>query len=87
MYNIDFRGCSHLISYTVLDYVAERILAVARQKSSNEMWMAKPLELLPILYFATYFRPTAFWILSKTLAKKYAVAANKSGDAAKDKEE
>ncbi|CAB9518401.1 Dehydrogenase/reductase SDR family member 7B [Seminavis robusta] len=54
------------------EVVAERILAVARQKKRYETWMAIPKELF-ILYFATYMRHTAFLVLTKTLARQYAV--------------
>lgn len=59
------------------DYVVERILAVAKQKKRYETWIAKPKELLPILYFVTYFRHTAFLVLSKTIGIKYAVTKKK----------
>jgi len=75
------------------DDVAERILAVAKQKSLNEMWMAKPIELLLVLYFATYCKTTAFRLLARTVGKRYTVAARdkneeaQSSDAAKAKAE
>jgi short-subunit dehydrogenase len=56
------------------DWVAERILAVAHAKKAFETWIAlSTKELLPVLYFVTYFRHTAFLVLPKAVGRKYAV--------------
>lgn len=63
------------------DVVVERILAVAHAKQIFETWIAKPTELVPILYFVTYFRHTAFQIVTKFVGPKYAVTLqNKTKD-------
>ena len=56
--------------------VAERILAVSYAQKYNETWIAPRHELIPVLYFATYFRHTAFVFLTKVMARKYAVTNN-----------
>jgi len=65
------------------DHVAERILAVAHAKKVFETWMAPNHELLPILYFVTYARHTAFLVLTKLVGRKYAIT--KTTSATEDK--
>jgi len=57
-------------------FVAERMLSVSYHKSVDECWLAKRKELI-LLYANQYVPQTAFKILSKSVAKEYAIEKSK----------
>ena len=67
---------TNLVNGLDVVFVAERTLAVSFRRSISECWLAKGKELL-ILYLNQYVPRTAYKLMTKSVAKQYAVEKSK----------